>query len=90
MNITEVNQDSQMIDAGQLRATVIDRIYTIDDPDYLRALKKILDTRSSSTNIYCTNKKQKAAVKIGKEQIAQGQSVTNEELEADEDRWLNT
>ena len=90
MDITEVNQNSQVIDAAQLRATVIGRLYTIDDPDYLRALKTILDTRASSENIYYTNEMQKAAVKIGKDQIAQGQSVTNEELEDDEDKWLST
>ncbi|MCP4156828.1 MAG: hypothetical protein GY757_54450 [bacterium] len=87
MNVTEVNQNSQ--EAGRLRATVIDRLYAINDPDYLKALKKILDTHPSSEKVYYTNEKQKTAVMIGKEQILQGQSVINEELEADEDKWLN-
>ncbi len=90
MNIGSVKQKNRIIDAHQLRDSVIDRLYTINDPEYLKALKKILDTGPTDSKIYYTNDKQKAAIMVGKDQIAKGQSVTNQELEADEDMWLNT
>ncbi len=83
------NQPVEAVDAYQLREIVVDRLYTIDDAEYLKALKKILDTGPAAENIYHTNPKQKEAIRQGKEQIHRGQFVTNEELEADEDKWLN-
>ncbi|OGW23876.1 MAG: hypothetical protein A2X59_11780 [Nitrospirae bacterium GWC2_42_7] len=73
----------------QLKNMVIDKIYSIDDKEFLAALKKILDSSISSDIVYKLNKKQRAAVQKGKQQIASGEFITNEELEKEEDKWLN-
>lgn len=75
--------------ATQLKDMVIDKIYGINDVDYLKALKKILDVGKKSEEIYYLNDKQRAVIDIGKQQIANGEYISNEELEKEEDEWLN-
>ena len=78
-----------MMQATQLKDMVIDKIYGINDVDYLKALKKILDVGKKSEEIYYLNDKQRAVIDIGKQQIANGEYISNEELEKEEDEWLN-
>ncbi|HCZ12789.1 MAG TPA: hypothetical protein DHV16_11210 [Nitrospiraceae bacterium] len=73
----------------QLKNLVIDRIYEIDDDEFLSALKKILDSSAPAGVIYSLNKDQRQAVREGKHQIAAGDFVTNSNLEKEEDKWLN-
>ena len=75
--------------ATQLKDMVIDKIYGINDVDYLKALKKILDVGKKSEEIYYLNDKQRAVIDIGKQQIANGEYISNEELEKEEDEWLS-
>lgn len=78
-----------MMQATQLKEVVIDKIYGINDIDYLKALKKILDMRQTSEEVYRLNEKQKAAIRLSKQQISKGESISNEELEKEEEQWLN-
>lgn len=78
-----------MMQAAQLKEVVIDKIYGINDIDYLKALKKILDIRQTSEEVYHLNEKQKAAIRLSKHQISKGDSISNEELEKEEEQWLN-
>lgn len=74
---------------AQLKDMVIDKICGINDEDYLKALQKILDAGKTSEGIYYLNDKQRALINIGKQQISNGEYVSNEELEKEEDEWLN-
>ncbi len=74
--------------ASQLKNLVIDRIYGIEDEDFLAALKKILDSSVSGEVAYSLNEEQRQAVREGKRQITIGEYVTNEDLEKAEDKWL--
>lgn len=73
----------------QLRDIVIDKIYGINDGDYLRALDKILDMGRTNGEVYCLNEEQKAMIQLGKQQISNGEYISNEDLEKEEDQWLN-
>jgi len=76
----------------QLKEQVIDRIYGINDLEYLKAIKKILDMRvvpEGTNETYHLNGQQKEMIRIGREQIANGEYISNEELEKEEDIWLN-
>lgn len=73
---------------SQLRNLVIDKIYGIEDEELLTAFKKILDSSLSGEVAYSLNAEQRQAVCAGKQQIATGKYVTNEDLEKAEDRWL--
>jgi len=48
-----------------------------------------LDMRQKIEEVYRLNEKQKAAVKLGEEQISKGEYISNEELEKEEEQWLN-
>lgn len=43
-----------------------------------------------SKTIYHLNEKQKAMIKRGKQQIANGEYISNDDLEKEEDQWLMT
>lgn len=75
------------MNAVQLREQVIDKIYGIDDVDYLDAINKILDVKDRG--VYHLSRKQRELIELGKQQIERGEFVTNEELEAEEDKWLS-
>jgi hypothetical protein len=78
-----------MMQTAQLRDMVIDKIYGINDSDYLKALKKILDNRQTSEEVYHLNEEQKSMIRLGKQQISNGEYISNEDLEKEEDQWLN-
>ncbi len=73
-----------------LKDMVIEKIHGIEDVDYLEALNKILDAGPSSGRIYHTNEKQKESIKISQQQIAAGDYISDDELNAEEDEWLNS
>ena len=74
---------------AQLRDIVIDKIYGINDSDYLRALNKILDMRQTSEEVFHLNEDQKAMIRLAKQQISNGEYISNEDLEKEEDQWLS-
>ena len=78
-----------MIQSAQLKDMVIDNIYCINDESYLRTLEKILDVGKTSERIYYLNDQQRTLINIGKQQISDGEYFSNEELEKEEDEWLN-
>ncbi|UCH97130.1 MAG: hypothetical protein JSV88_09840 [Candidatus Aminicenantes bacterium] len=78
-----------MMQTAQLRDMVIDKIYGINDSDYLRALNKILDMRQTSEEVFHLSEEQKAMIRLGKQQISNGEYISNEDLEKEEDQWLN-
>jgi hypothetical protein len=78
-----------MMQAAQLRDIVIDKIYGINDSDYLRALNKILDMRQTSGEVFHLNEDQKAMIRLGKQQISNGEYISNEDLEKEEEQWLS-
>ncbi|GER93258.1 hypothetical protein A45J_0994 [hot springs metagenome] len=78
-----------MIAVAQLKNLLADKIYEIEDKEFLNAIKKILDTVSQSERIYRISDEQKTMILQGKEQIAGGKYIANEELKKEEDVWLN-
>ncbi len=74
---------------AQLKDMVIDKIYGINDADYLKAIKKILDMKKPSGDIFQLNEKQKTMINEGRQQISNNEYISNEELEREEDRWLS-
>ena len=74
---------------AQLKEQVVDKIYAIEDMDYLQAISKILDTSYPGRHVYRLSEKQKVDINLGIQQIAEGDYISNEELEKEEDKWLN-
>lgn len=72
----------------QLKNLVIDKISGMEDENFLRAIKTILDTNTANASIYQLTEEQQAKVKTGLDQLAQGKILTNEDLEKAADEWL--
>ena len=72
----------------QLKNLVIDRISEIEDENFLQAIKTILDANTVAASIYQLTEEQKQKVKIGLAQLNNGQIISNEALEQEEDEWL--
>jgi hypothetical protein len=77
------------MNSAQIKDIVIDKIYGINDIEYLKAIKKILDMSQPSQEVYHLTNKQKAIIHEGRQQISKGEYISNEDLEKEEDQWLN-
>ncbi|MCK4764253.1 MAG: hypothetical protein KAW12_18790 [Candidatus Aminicenantes bacterium] len=78
-----------MMNTAQLKDLVVDKIYGINDAEYLKAINKILDMNRSSESVFTVDNKRKALINLAKRQIANGEYISNEELNREEDEWLN-
>jgi len=72
----------------QLKNLVIDKISEIEDEEFLRDIKTILDTNVASDSTHKLTQEQKQKVLAGFRQLEHGQTISNEDLEKEEDEWL--
>lgn len=72
----------------ELKNFLIHRIAAIDDKTFLTAIKTIIETKSE-TSIYQTTAEQRVKIMEGRNQIAKGESFTNEQVETEIDKWLS-
>jgi predicted transcriptional regulator len=73
----------------ELKDILIHKIAAINDKTFLSAVNTIIDTKSEVL-IYKTTPEQRKHIKEGQEQIARGESFTNDQVEAEIDKWLRT
>jgi len=71
----------------ELKNFLIHRIAAIEDKSFLTAIKTIIKTKTETT-IYQTTAEQRVKISEGRDQIAKGNSISNEQVEADIDIWL--
>ena len=71
----------------ELKNILIQRIAGINDKSFLTAINTIVETKSETT-IYKTTPEQLEKIKVGRAQIAKGESFTNEQVEKEIDKWL--
>jgi predicted transcriptional regulator len=72
----------------ELKDILIHKIAAINDKSFLAAINTIIDTKSEKL-IYRTTPEQKQRIKEGQEQIASGETISNDQVEADIDKWLS-
>jgi len=72
----------------ELKNILIHQISGISDKSLLNAIKTIIETNSGS-NIYKTTSEQQNRIKEGREQIANGEFFTNDQVEKEIDKWLS-
>ena len=71
----------------ELKDILIHKIAAINDKSFLAAMNTIIDTNSEKL-IYRTTPEQRQQIKEGQEQIARGEFISNDQLEAEIDKWL--
>jgi len=72
----------------QLKNLVIDQISQIDDEIFLNAVKTILDNNIVSGSVMMLTPDQKQKIKTGINQLDNGKTISNEDLEKEENEWL--
>jgi len=72
----------------ELKDILVHKIAAINDKSFLAAMNTIIDTKSEIL-IYKTTPEQRQAIKEGQDQLARGESFTNDQVEAEIDKWLN-
>ena len=71
----------------ELKNVLIHRIAGINDKSFLAAIDTIIESKTEAT-VYKTNSQQRDRIKESREQIANGEYFTNEQVEMEVDKWL--
>lgn len=72
----------------ELKDILIHKIAAINDKAFLAAMNTIIDTKSEKL-IYKTTPEQRQRIKEGQDQFASGETLSNDQVEAAIDKWLN-
>ena len=72
----------------ELKDILIHKIAAINDKSFLAAMNTIIDTKSEKL-IFKTTPEQRQRIKEGQEQLARKESLSNDQVEADIDKWLS-
>ena len=72
----------------ELKDILIHKIAAINDKSFLAAMNTIIDTKSKKL-IYKTTPEQRERIKNGQEQFLRGETISNDQVEAEIDKWLN-
>jgi len=73
----------------ELRHIINDRISLIDDESFLSAIKTILDSKISSA-VYKLSDFEKERINSGREQLKNGNAISNDDLQSEISKWLNS
>ena len=73
----------------ELRNKLIENIFLIEDKSFLEALKTIVDTKLASTT-YELSDFQIERIRKGREQLMNGNTISNDTVQKKVDKWLST
>ena len=73
----------------EIKKKLIDEINLLTDRDLLEELYRFLNLENKIEELFMLNKEQKAAIMEGREQIANGDYLTNDEAIFEMREWLN-
>ncbi len=72
--------------SAQIKNNLISRIKDSSDLNFLKALQTIFDT--SEQSLYKLSKEQESSIKTGRDQIANGQFIKNDQVISEMRSWL--
>ena len=73
----------------EIRQRLIEEINSSNNKNLLEEMFNFFSKDNATENVYKLSKNQKSAIDKGREQIENGQSQTNEEVNSEIDKWLN-
>ena len=73
----------------ELRHLITKYLSHIDDVSFLKALKTIIESKVSE-GVYHLSPEQKKRVDLGRDQLRNGQTMPQEELQTEIDQWLSS
>lgn len=72
----------------ELKDLLIHKIAAINDKTFLAAMNIIIDTKTEKL-IYKTTPEQRQQIEEGQGQFLRGETISNDQVEAEIDKWLN-
>jgi predicted transcriptional regulator len=73
----------------ELRKRIIDQLSHIEDISFLKAIKTLVDSKAEG-ELYKLSEFQKERVRLGREQLKKGQTVSHETIQKEIDQWLGS
>jgi len=77
-----------MRSADSIRNSIIDRLLTITNTDYLKALYKLVENSSIEDEKVKLSAEQKVMLQMSENDIENGRLISNSQLEKDDLKWL--
>ena len=71
-----------------LRNSIIDKLLTISDKDYLSALKKLVENSSVDSNSIKLSEEQILMLQLSDRDIEAGKLISQEQLDKNDLKWL--
>lgn len=79
----------RMATADQIRNNLIDRLSTINNVELLNAIAQLLEASSTKNDVVKLLPAQKELLQLSEEDIKYGRLISDEDLNKEEDEWLN-
>ena len=73
----------------ELREKIISQLANINDTSFLRAIKVLIDTKVEK-EVYRLSDYQKERIRLGREQLKKGQTISHDELQKEINQWLGS
>ena len=73
----------------ELKKLLISKIDDIDDEELLKAVYKLLDYKSTSGDVYVLNKDEGKEIDDGLQQVRDGKTISDEDVQKEIDEWLS-
>lgn len=73
----------------EIRQRLIEEINSSNNKSLLEEMYNFFSKDNATESVYQLSKVQKLAIEKGREQIKNGQSFSNEEVNSEIDKWLN-
>jgi hypothetical protein len=73
----------------ELREKIISQLANINDTSFLRAIKVLIDTKVEK-EVYRLSDYQKERIRLGREQLKKGQTISHDEIQKEINQWLGS
>ena len=77
-----------MASADSIRNSIIDRLLTISNKEYLAALFKLVESSSIGNEKLTLSKEQRIMLQISEQDIIEGRLISQEQLDKEDIEWL--
>ena len=78
-----------MASIEQIRNNLIDKLSLIKNKELLSAVDRLLEVSVKEEDVYNISEEQRKALQASNSDIASGRLVSDEDLNFEEDKWLN-
>ena len=73
----------------ELREKIISQLANINDASFLRAIIVLIDTKVEK-EVYRLSDYQKERIRLGREQLKKGQTISHDEIQKEINQWLGS